>query len=98
MVTAHDPDDPESPRVARHLARFQAADRRPTRTDLGGDWQDILADRTGEPGEQINVVPRGGLRHRLLLAAGIAAGGPPVWLFAAGPPDEAPFQVRWSPG
>ena len=25
MVTAHDPDDPDSPRVARHLARFQAA-------------------------------------------------------------------------
>ena len=58
MVTAHDPDDPESPRVARHLARFAAG-----HAAEPGDWrawQDILADRSGEAGEQINVVPRGG--------------------------------------
>jgi hypothetical protein len=32
MITAHDPDDPDSPRVARHLARFKAAEP-PTRDD-----------------------------------------------------------------
>ena len=58
MVTAHDPDDPESPRVARHLARFNAAS--PPGPGDWRAWRDILADRTGEPGEQINVVSRGG--------------------------------------
>ena len=78
MVTAHDPDDPDSPRVARHLARFQAA-RRPTADPASWRaWQDILADRTGEPGEQINVVPRGGFgtvcSSLLALPASRAAG------------------------
>src|ERR1700693_5083959 len=45
MITAHDPDDPDSPRVARHLARFKAA-KPPTRDDWRA-WQEILADSTG---------------------------------------------------
>jgi transport and Golgi organization protein 2 len=96
MVTAHDPDDMESPRVTRHLARFQAADPpEPALDPIQGwrAWQEILADRTGEPGEQINVVPRGGFGTVCSSLLAIPQAGPPVWLFAAGPPHEAPFQA-----
>ena len=72
MVTAHDPDDPDSPRVARHWTL------RP-RTEPGNwrGWQAILADRTGEAGEQINVIPRGGFGTVCSSPAGAAPGGAP---------------------
>ncbi len=96
MVTAHDPDDPDSPRVARHLARFRAAPE-PVPGDWRG-WQDILADRSGPSGEQINVVPRGGFGTVCSSLLALPQAGPPVWLFAAGAPHEAPFvQVRAPP-
>jgi len=89
MVTAHDPDDPESPRVARHLPRFRAA--APPETDDWHSWRAVLADRSGEPGEQLNVQARGGFGTVCSSLLAVPDGGPPVWLFAAGPPDEAPF-------
>jgi hypothetical protein len=90
MVTAHDPDDPDSPRVARHLPRFRAAP-----APEPGDWrvwQAILADRSGPAGEQINVVPRAGFGTVCSSILALPGAGPPVWLFAAGPPDQAPFE------
>jgi uncharacterized protein with NRDE domain len=96
MVTAHDPDDPESPRVARHLARFQAAHApRLTPDPIQGwrSWQDILADRSGDAGEQMNVVPRAGFGTVCSSLLAIPEAARPVWLFAAGPPDEAPFSL-----
>jgi Transport and Golgi organisation 2 len=90
MVTAHDPDDPESPRVARHLGRFQAIEP-PTPDDWRG-WQDILSDRSGPSGEQINVVPRGGFGTICSSLVMLPRQGVPVWLFAAGPPDATPFR------
>jgi hypothetical protein len=90
MITAHDPNDRESPRVARHLARFRdAAAPDPTHWDA---WRAILADRSGPAGEQINVDPRGGFGTVCSSLLGIPASGDPVWLFAAGPPDAAPFE------
>ena len=87
---AHDPDDPDSPRVARHLARFRAAVA-PT-PDNWQSWQDILSDRSGPPGEQINVVSRAGFGTVCSSLLMLPHQGRPVWLFAAGPPHEAPFQ------
>jgi hypothetical protein len=89
MVTAHDPDDPDSPRVARHLARFQAA--QPPKPGNWRDWQDILADRSGPAGEQINVDPRAGFGTVCSSLLALPTAGLPVWLFAAGPPDRAAF-------
>jgi hypothetical protein len=89
MVTAHDPDDPDSPRVARHLPRFRAAT--PPEADNWQSWRAILADRTGSAAEQINVAPRGGFGTVCGSLVALPARDPPVWLFAAGPPDEAPF-------
>ncbi len=94
MVTAHDPDDPESPRVCPAPGAVPGgggARAGPDRVEGWRPWQDILADRSGEPGEQMNVVPRAGFGTVCSSLLAIPEAGPPVWLFAAGPPDEAPF-------
>jgi uncharacterized protein with NRDE domain len=89
MVTAHDPNDPESPRVARHLERFRdAAAPEPGNWSA---WMAIVADRSGDAGEQINVVPRAGFGTVCSSLVALHASGPPVWLFAAGPPHQAVF-------
>ena len=89
MVTAHDPNDPESPRVARHLGRFR--DAAPPEPGDWHAWTDILSDRSGDAGEQINVVPRAGFGTVCSSLVALPAGGAPVWLFAAGPPHQAVF-------
>jgi hypothetical protein len=91
MVTAHDPDDPESPRVARHLGRFRSA--KPPEPGEWHEWQAMLADRSGPPGEQINVVPRGGFGTVCSSLLALPRDGSPTWLFAAGPPSEAVFSA-----
>ena len=89
MITAHDPNDLDSPRVARHLPRFRnAAAPEPTHWDA---WRAILSDQSGPAGEQINVEARGGFGTVCSSLLAIPAAGDPVWLFAAGPPDQAPF-------
>ncbi len=93
MVTAHDPNDPDSPRVARHLPRFAAA-RAPEPGDWS-DWRALLADRGGEAGEQLNVVPRGGFGTVCASLVALPAKGRPIWLFAPGPPHEADFTPLW---
>ncbi|HET6306734.1 MAG TPA: NRDE family protein [Rhodopila sp.] len=87
MVTAFDPNDMESPRTARHLARFRDA-------EPGWEaWRVLLADRGGAAAEQINVVPRGGFGTVCASFVRLAAGEEPQWLFAAGPPHEAAFRA-----
>lgn len=91
MVTAHDPDDLDSPRVARHLPRFAGA---PPPDPVRGwqAWQDLLSDRQGEPSEQLNVTPHGGFGTVCSSLLALPAVGPPVWLFSAGPPHLAVFR------
>lgn len=89
MVTAHDPNDLDSPRVARHLPRFRAA-AEPSLSDWSA-WRTILSDRDGGPAEQINVPARGMYGTVSSSFFAIPAMGDPVWLFAPGPPDEAEF-------
>lgn len=89
MVTAHDPDDPDSPRVARHLERFRSAEP-PTPTNWQA-WQRLIADQAGGPGEQLNVALRGGFGTVCSSLLALPVEGGCVWLFAAGPPDAAPF-------
>lgn len=92
MVTAHDPDDPTSPRVSRYLPRFrEAAIPDPAAGDWR-EWQDILSDGSGPAGSEINVQPRGGFGTVCASLLALHADDPPVWLFAAGPPDQAPFR------
>jgi hypothetical protein len=90
MITAYDPNDLASPRTARHLPRFQAAE--PSGPDDWGRWRDILADRGGDPAEQINVVARGGFGTVCSSFVSLPASGRSIWRFAPGPPHEAGFQ------
>ena len=89
MVTAHDVNDPESPRVARHLNKFATA--HPPAPPDWSTWPALLSDRSGLPGEQINVLPRAGFGTVSSSLFAIPATGPATWLFAAGSPETAPF-------
>jgi uncharacterized protein with NRDE domain len=89
MVTAHDPDDLESPRVARHLPRLRAAVT--PDVDAWAAWRAVLADRSGEAGEQINVMPRAGFGTVCSSLVALPVGGAVAWLFAAGAPHEVGF-------
>jgi uncharacterized protein with NRDE domain len=95
MVTAHNPNDLDSPRTARHLARFEAAE--PTGPDDWERWLPILCDRRGAAAEQINVEPRGGFGTVCSSFVSLPVAGRPIWRFAAGPPDEAGFEPVFCP-
>jgi hypothetical protein len=95
MVTAHDPNDLASPRTARHLPRFRAAT--PPDQDDWAAWREILADSSGEPAEQINVVPRGGFGTVCSSLVALPADGAVQWWFAAGAPDRTEFERIGAP-
>ena len=91
IVTAHDPDDPDSPRARAHLPRFAAA---PAPDPAAGDWmawQALLADRSGPRAAALNVRTEDGFGTVCSSLLGLPASGPPQWLFAAGPQDRAVF-------
>ena len=89
MITAHDPNDLASPRVARHLPRFRAA-ALPAPPDWGV-WPALLADGTGSAAEQIDVAPRAGFATVSASLLGRGRDGAWQWLYAAGPPHAAEF-------
>ncbi len=89
MVTAHDPDDLASPRVARHLPRLREAV--PPDADGWAGWGTVMADRAGSAAEQINVSPRGEFGTVCAARVSIGADGLVAWWFAPGPPDAAGF-------
>jgi uncharacterized protein with NRDE domain len=95
MVTAHDPDDLASARIARHLPRFRAAPAPdPAREDSAAweGWREILADDSGPADIQINVRPRNGFATVCSAFLALPDHGPARWLFAAGPPGTTPFR------
>ena len=91
IVTAHDPDDPASARGIVHLPRFQAAPAPDPGQDDWMAWINLLSDASGGA-TAINVPARDGFGTVCSSLVGLPAEGPPMWLFAAGPPDQAPFQ------
>ncbi|MBV9784037.1 MAG: NRDE family protein [Acidisphaera sp.] len=90
MITARDPDDMASPRVARHLPGLRAAPP-PEPPDDWAAWRTLIADRSGAVESQINVVPHAGFGTVCSSLIGLSAGGEPLWLFAPGPPDRTEF-------
>ncbi len=90
MVTAHDPDDPASPRVARHLPRFRAA-APPVPPDWAG-WARLLGDEEGSREAALSVLPQGGFGTASASLLGVPAEGPATWLFASGRAGAAPFE------
>jgi hypothetical protein len=91
MITARDPNDMTSPRVAQYLPRFRLA-RPPAPPADWGEWPALLADRSGEIESQINITPQGGFGTVCSSLLAIAKTGEVVWRFAKGPPDRAPYE------
>ncbi len=89
MVTARDPDDAASPRVARHLPRFRDAPA-PEPPDWR-DWPRLLADRDGPRDAALSVPPEDGFGTVCASLLALPAHGPPTWMFAPGPAGEAAF-------
>ncbi len=96
MVTAHPPNDPASPRTARHHPRF-AASPRPMPPDWG-EWPRLMADSRGEAGEMLNIPPLGGFGTLCTSLLALGPGGARHWLFSPGPPDRTDFaEVKPAP-
>ena len=92
IVTARDPDDVRSPRVARNLPRFRQA-ALPDPPDWSG-WVALLSDAAPPSEAAINVSPHDGFGT--VGSSLVAVGRSTVFLAANGPPDAAPFrEVRW---
>lgn len=101
MLTACELNDPADPRIAMYLPLFRQA-RLPD--PAGGDWtawQTLLATRAPqgmrdrEAGLTFQLDSGFGTRSSSLIALPSMqhAGVPPVFLFAAGPPDSAPYSA-----
>lgn len=94
IVTAHDPNDLSSPRIARALPRFAAS---PPPCPDSGDWsawEALLADTA--PGKEraaaLNVPAEGGFGTVCSSLVALAADGRRVWRFCPAPPGAAAFR------
>ena len=92
MITAHDPDDPASPRVAAHRTAFLNEPEWPS----WEPWLCALRDRSGPA--PVNVPPRNGFGTVCSSLVAWPAQGDPEWVFAPGPPDEIEFARVTMPG
>lgn len=90
MITAHDPNDPESPRIARYRPAFEAAPRPDPEGNDWTSWRALLADRTPPADTALNVGPHQGFGT---VSAALIALAPQRqrFLFASGAPDRAAF-------
>ena len=98
MITAYDLNDPASPRISRYRSQFETARAPDPETGDWSEWQTLLAAR-GTVDESLNAMnvsePDGFSTISSSLIALPAVdrfGVRPVWLFAAGPPDRAPYE------
>jgi len=100
MLTAHDlNDEPGSRRIRYFLPRFRAAPApRPEANDWQG-WQALLSSRQFEPGgdrgDAMTIAGEDGfgtLSSTLLALPAPGRDAEPILLFAAGPPDRAPYE------
>ena len=94
MLTSRDLDDPACPRMARQLPRLRAAPAPDPDTGDWDAWKALLAE-TEPAGEALTIRGPGGFgtvsSSLIALPAAGRPGAAPAWLFAAGPPDRAPW-------
>ena len=98
MITAHDLNDPASPRIAKYLPLFRADDPPDPGAGDWSTWSTLMAARDHDavdgPGGAMLVAGDGGFGtvSSSLVALGPGDEGGRVWLFAAGPPAEAVYE------
>ncbi len=96
MLTSRELNDADSPRIRRYLPLFRSAEApAPDVGDWSG-WQLLLAagaSETGDPRDAMCIRTEGayGTVSSSLMGLPPAGGNGIVWLYAAGPPDEAAF-------
>lgn len=91
MITAHDPNDVSSSRIARYLPQFQAA---PPPDPGAGDWpawRNLLADLSPPADTSLNVAPREDGFGTVCSSLIALSPGQRHWLFAPASPDHADF-------
>ena len=92
IVTARDPNDFSSPRVARNLPRFRNA-ALPDPPDWSS-WPSLLSDDTPPADAAINIPPFS--NFGTVNSALIALGKQPIFLTTAGVPGATPYEpVEW---
>jgi uncharacterized protein with NRDE domain len=101
MLTAGDMNDPTSERISAFKPRFEAAAVPDPDAGDWSAWQDLLAagPQNGQPMTAMCFRTESGFGTSssatiaLPQIGGLQADPPqlPVWLFAAGPPDSAPY-------
>jgi len=83
MITSGEPNDLLLPLIARHLPKFEKAQF--------SDWATLLTDNTGPWTSAVNITPQNGFGTVSAALITLPNSGAPEWLFAPGPPDQAPF-------
>lgn len=95
MVTAHDPNDPDSPRIRRHLPRFRAGTPPDPSTEDWLAWEALLADDTIDPADgpaaMLNVAPTAGFGTVCSSVVALGARGQASWRFCPGRPAPGRF-------
>jgi uncharacterized protein with NRDE domain len=100
MLTAGELDDPTLPRIRVHLPRFRAAPVPDPETADWDPWKPLMASRThpepngAETAMNLDLPTGFGTVSSAFLALPRYPGFErrPLWLFADGPPDRAPFR------
>jgi hypothetical protein len=95
MVTAHDPNDLDSPRIRRHLPRFRAGPPPDPATRDWTGWETLLADDTPDPSDgaagMLNIAPTGGFGTVCASLLALGAQGEATWRFCPGRPAPGRF-------
>lgn len=95
MLGAGELDDPDDPRLRRHLPRFRAATE-PDPVGGWGEWPRLLASTDGGAEAALCFTRADGFgtlcSQLLALPRHPGFDGPPVFRFAGGRPDRSPFQ------
>jgi len=95
MITAHDPNDLESPRIRRHLPRFRTTPPPDPPADDWHTWEALLADTTPDPTDgaaaMLNIAPTAGFGTVCSSLLALDAHGRAIWRFCDGPPAPGRF-------
>lgn len=95
MITARELNDPESPRVRRFLPAFERAEPPDPAADRWETWIELLGQRAEqgeESGDGMTIVTDGDFGTVCSTLIALPAFGKPIVRFAAGRPDEVPFE------
>jgi uncharacterized protein with NRDE domain len=84
MITSGEANDLTLPRIARHLPKFAAAE--------ATSWPSLLADNAPPVASALNIPPDDGFATVSSAVITLTKTAPPIWLFAAGPPDRTAFE------